>query len=149
MSGFQILDTTIRSSIKTAIKTALPKVSRILDDDPYIPNTGAQLPIAFIALAGIDPSYDVDGVAVGQIGLWHRYEITYLAKKPTTGTLQAAKVTAANALLTQFFSGTLFASTYLREPGSISFETSLTAESAEPIYSVTVGFNILIISPEI
>jgi len=148
MATFTIVDTTLRTALKTALLTAVPTLTKIYDDDPYTPNNGLELPIGFISLSSLEPTQEIEGVAVAQIGMWFKYELTVLSHKPTTGTLQAAKVTLANAILAQLYTATTF-SGYLREPGIVEFDSDTTVESAEPIYAVRVGMNILTIMPEL
>lgn len=143
MAVFTLGYSGIQSVLHTDLKSAIPTVTRIYDGVPYLPTNAAQLPIIFINLPQVDLDFG-DGVGVQQIGSVFNLDITLLKAKPSSGTIQAAQISDADAIIAKLYAAGMYAGC-VWEPGSISFNEEQLA-SSEAIYTVTVSVRLRLIS---
>ena len=133
--AFALADPAVREQIHADLLAAFPSLTAIHDSAPFVPASGASLPLAFVLLPNIDLEQGPASVMQGSA-----YEVTYFAAWPAEGSIQAAQIAAAQSLLDRIAARR----TYAGE----NYELSDLAlgdgqdQAGEPYFSFTLKFRV-------
>lgn len=145
----QIGDQVIRAQLHTDIQVFWADTKDILDDPPFEPTAVEDLPRAFIQLSDqLRPQRNTGTAGMGEVSIPHVYTLTRQALWPTGDTtIEAEKVTQANAALAVLTAGTRYAGGVRNVTGiniqgfDVSFD-----EQTEGIYELSIMFSVEVVT---
>ena len=140
--AFALADPAVREQIHADLLAAFPSLTAIHDSAPFVPASGASLPLAFVLLPNI--SFDQ---GPGDVAQGNPYEVTYIAGWPAEGSIQAAQIAAAQSLINRITAARTYA-------GGNYEVTDLALgdgqdEAGEPYFSFVLKFRVDVDTPAI
>ena len=137
-------DSAVIAQLTADVKTAWsPKEIHLAA--PQVPKTAADLPVANIVAEDVAIQIAEGAAAVRDARQDWRYRISVTKARPLSGTLHAAKVTDANALIQLLTANLVRYAGWRRRVTAVEFNEMETLESVEPVYSVAITFTVEII----
>jgi hypothetical protein len=143
--AYTLADTAIRAQLHTDIQVAWADTVKIHDDRPRTAPHSGDLPRAFVVLNDQTPAFS-GTASMTEIAIPHRYTLTREAKWPTSGTIEAAKVADVQAILNVITASGVYLRLYRWQVTGIRYEEAVTEESQEPIYRVSVDFEVEVLT---
>ena len=137
-------DAGIRAQLHTDIASAWAP-TKIYDNPPVLPNTAANLPLAFVELQEVKPERSGPGAGAQEVSAKFVYLLTRIAPVPASGVIEAEKIAKTSALTDLLQANPRYA-TWKRDITAVTFDETQIEESEELIYSVQIEFTLTVIA---
>jgi hypothetical protein len=138
-------DTAIRDQLVADVTTAWAP-TKIYLDAPKIAAVSADLPVAYINVTSVPMNRGAGAATPREVNQGWTYDIVLVEKRPAAGTLHAAKVAKADALLALLTAHPVTYVSWFRNVLGVVFTEGTLDETAEEVYIVRITFRVEVIS---
>lgn len=137
-------DSTIRQQLQADIQAAW-SVRRVYDDPPQTPASLSRLPMAYLLLGDLEPQRSARGASAKEVTVPHLYTMTGQFAWPASGTIEAAKLARAQALLDRLTAAERYAGWH-RDVTAIRFYLEGLSANQERYFEIEIEFAVEVIT---